>query len=125
MFRDVFFVFGKGSGHRARIPTGKGCIFHPVTSGFFAKYGMERSLKGGFSGWHPKRAAERKSKSGSPSHAEGLFEDKLLTQKEETTVCLSLGNLILFADSSSYEPLTQAKLFFVFGVTESACHPRV
>lgn len=83
--------------------------------------GWRGLLKGGFSGWHPKRAAERKSKSGSASsHAEGLFEDKLLTQKEETTVCLSLGNLILFADWSSYEPLTQANLFFAFGVTESA-----
>lgn len=48
MFRDVFLVFGKGSGHRACIPMGKGCIFHAVTSGFFAKYGMERSFKRGF-----------------------------------------------------------------------------
>lgn len=76
--------------------------------------GRRGLLKGGFSGWHPKRAAERKSKSGLSSHAEGLFEDKLLSQKAETAVCLSLGNLILFADSSSYEPLTEANLFFCF-----------
>lgn len=60
-----------------------------------------------------------------PLMREGLFEDKLLTQKEETAVCLSLGNLILFADWSSYEPLTQANLFLAFGVTESASRPGV
>lgn len=70
----------------------KSCVSLAVTSGVVAKYGMERSLKEGFSGWHP----ERKSKSGSTSHAERLFEDKLLTQTAETTVCLSLGKLESF-----------------------------
>lgn len=54
-----------------------------------------------------------------------LLEDKLLTQEDEPTVCLSLGNWIIFAESSSYTPL-ESRLYgnpnaLVSSLTELKC----